>query len=92
MMFIAVFADFLLATILSRKVGSKWKLIALLLPTGMLASIVAAAVSAALSGGLTAEHAIFIVGYTLPNALLIGIFCWPMRKSVNHQSEGSEGH
>lgn len=89
MTILAVLFDCIIGYILAAKVKSKLKLTALLIPAGLLVSVIVVAVSAVLSGQLTAEHAVYIAGYTLPNALLIGIICWASRRRVNPQSEGT---
>ena len=89
MTILAVLFDCIIGYILAAKVKSKLKLTALLIPAGLLVSVIVVAVSAVLSGQLTAEHAIYIIGYTLPNALLVGIICWVSRRRLSPQSEGT---
>ena len=65
MTILAVLFDCIIGYILATKVKSKLKLTALLIPAGLLVSVIVVAVSAVLSGQLTAEHAVYIAGYTL---------------------------
>lgn len=89
MTILAVLFDCIIGYILATKVKSKLKLTALLIPAGLLVSVIVVAVSAVLSGQLTAEHAVYIAGYTLPNALLVGIIYWASRRRLSPQSEGT---